>query len=81
MNIQSVLAEIQLEDKVIPITGGDVNQTYRIEEQNKSYFLKLHPNIGKSFFEAEVDGLKNQLPTFEYLKLTCWVNKKMVPIF
>lgn len=62
MNIQSVLAEIQLEGKVIPITGGDVNQTYRIEEQNKSYFLKLHPNIGKSFFEAEVDGLKELAP-------------------
>lgn len=58
MNIQSVLAEIHLEGKVIPVTGGDVNQTYRIEEQNKSYFLKIHPNIGKAFFEAEVDGLK-----------------------
>ncbi|OJG47652.1 fructosamine-3-kinase [Enterococcus hirae] len=57
-----MLAEIQLEGKVIPITGGDVNQTYRIEEQNKSYFLKLHPNIGKSFFEAEVDGLKELAP-------------------
>ena len=62
MNIQSVLAEIQIEGKVIPITGGDVNQTYRIEEQNKSYFLKLHPNIGKSFFEAEVVGLKELAP-------------------
>ncbi len=56
MNIQSVLAEIQLEGKVIPITGGDVNQTYRIEEQNKSYFLKASSNIGKSFFEAEWMG-------------------------
>jgi fructosamine-3-kinase len=62
MDIQSVLADIHLEGKVIPVAGGDVNQTYRIEEQNKSYFLKIHPNIGKSFFEAEVDGLKELAP-------------------
>lgn len=38
MDIQEVLAEIRLSGKVIPITGGDVNQNYRIEEQQKSYF-------------------------------------------
>ncbi|WP_206856511.1 fructosamine kinase family protein [Candidatus Enterococcus mangumiae] len=62
MDIQEVLAEIRLSGKVIPITGGDVNQNYRIEEQQKSYFLKIHPHVTKRFFEAEVDGLKELAP-------------------
>jgi fructosamine-3-kinase len=58
MDIQSVLEEIKLNGKVIPVAGGDVNQTYRIEEEQMSYFLKIHPHMPKEFFEAEVNGLK-----------------------
>ena len=61
MDVRSVLSEIKLEGKIIPITGGDVNQTYRIEGQC-SYFLKIHPNIGKEFFEVEAAGLKELAP-------------------
>ncbi|STP28266.1 fructosamine-3-kinase [Enterococcus durans] len=61
MDVRSVLSEIKLEGKIIPITGGDVNQTYRIEGQC-SYFLKIHPNIGKEFFEVEATGLKELAP-------------------
>lgn len=43
---------------MIPVSGGDINQNYRIEGYNQSYFLKIHPNIRKAYFEAEVDGLK-----------------------
>lgn len=52
MDVRSVLSEIKLEGKIIPITGGDVNQTYRIEGQC-SYFLKIHPNIGKEFLKLK----------------------------
>lgn len=61
MDVRSVLSEIKLEGKIIPITGGDVNQTYRIEGQC-SYFLKIHPNIGKEFFEVEAARLKELAP-------------------
>ncbi|MGM9903473.1 aminoglycoside phosphotransferase [Enterococcus hirae] len=62
MDVQVVLEELRLDGKVIPVTGGDVNQNYRIEEHQKSYFLKVHPHVSKHFFEAEVDGLKELAP-------------------
>lgn len=62
MDIQSVLEEIKLNGKVIPVAGGDVNQTYRIEDDQMSYFLKIHPHMSKEFFEAEVSGLKQLAP-------------------
>lgn len=43
----------------IPVFGGDINQTYRLETQNHSFFLKVnnakaHPGL----FDAEFDGLQ-----------------------
>ena len=58
MDIQTVLSDLKLNGKVIPVVGGDVNQTYRIKTEHRAYFLKIHPNVKKGFFEAEVDGLK-----------------------
>ena len=58
MDIQTVLSDLKLNGKVIPVVGGDVNQTYRIKTEQRAYFLKIHPNVKKGFFEAEVDGLK-----------------------
>ena len=31
MDIQTVLSDLKLNGKVIPVVGGDVNQTYRIK--------------------------------------------------
>ena len=55
MDIQTVLSDLKLNGKVIPVVGGDVNQTYRIKTDQRAYFLKIHPNVKKDFFEA---GLK-----------------------
>lgn len=62
MEIQSVLKELNLTGKVVPIAGGDVNQAYRIEEQTRTYFLKIHPKVKRRFFEVEVNGLKELAP-------------------
>ncbi len=46
-----MLFRSKLNGKVIPVVGGDVNQTYRIKTEQRAYFLKIHPNVKKGFFE------------------------------
>ena len=38
MDIQTVLSDLKLNGKVIPVVGGDVNQTYRIKQINVLIF-------------------------------------------
>lgn len=41
-----------------PVGGGDVNDTYKLDADGGSYFLKVHKNKDASFFECEKAGLK-----------------------
>ena len=43
---------------VSPVIGGDVNESYKIDAGERSYFLKVHKNAEASFFECEKAGLK-----------------------
>ncbi|WP_311492857.1 fructosamine kinase family protein, partial [uncultured Anaerococcus sp.] len=40
------------------LAGGDVNDTYKLDADGGSYFLKVHKNKDASFFECEKAGLK-----------------------
>ena len=42
----------------ISITGGCINQAYRLDGDNTSYFIKLNAADGLAMFEAECDGLQ-----------------------
>jgi fructosamine-3-kinase len=43
---------------VRPVTGGDVNQAYRLElDRGERVFVKTHPHPPSGFYEAEADGL------------------------
>ena len=55
---KEILDSLALDGKAIPIAGGDVNQSYRIITAENNYFLKFHPGVDQSFFQAEVNGLK-----------------------
>jgi fructosamine-3-kinase len=41
-----------------PVSGGDINDAYRIEAGGKSYFIKVQPNHPASYFKHEINGLK-----------------------
>ncbi len=45
-----------------PISGGDVNQTYRFTTGENRYFLKTHPHVSSMFFQAEINGLAELAP-------------------
>ncbi len=45
----------------IPISGGSINRAYRIEGQNRSYFVKLNRADRLPMFEAEAAGLSELL--------------------
>ena len=55
---KEILASLAPDGKAIPIAGGDVNQNYRIITDENNYFLKFHPGIEETFFQAEINGLK-----------------------
>lgn len=56
--MEQLLKHLGLQSKSLPVVGGDINQTYRVTDGKKDYFLKYHPNVDKVFFEAEAAGLK-----------------------
>lgn len=58
MSVTAVMKKLGLTGQVLPIAGGDVNQNYRINTQDGSFFLKYHPNVKGDFFHAEIHGLK-----------------------
>ena len=43
---------------VSPVPGGDVNESYKVDADGGSYFLKVHKNKDADFFKAEEAGLK-----------------------
>lgn len=55
--MDELLNYLNMQSKVIPIGGGDINQAYRVNDGKQAYFLKYHPQMSADFFQAEVDGL------------------------
>ncbi|WP_214307365.1 fructosamine kinase family protein [Staphylococcus pseudoxylosus] len=43
---------------ISPVSGGDVNEAFKIETIERSYFLLVQRNRNASFFAAEISGLK-----------------------
>lgn len=43
---------------VSPVPGGDINESYKLNADGGSYFLKVHKNKDENFFKAEEAGLK-----------------------
>lgn len=41
-----------------PVSGGDVNQAYRVDTNDARYFLLIQPGRDASFYDAEVAGLE-----------------------
>lgn len=44
--------------QVTRVGGGDVNQAYRMDAGEKSYFLLVQPNQPQTFYASEIAGLK-----------------------
>lgn len=44
--------------KAIPVGGGDVNQAFRLETKDDTYFLLVQPNTKADFYAGEIAGLK-----------------------
>lgn len=43
---------------ISPVSGGDVNEAFKIETTEGAYFLLVQRNRKASFFDAEISGLK-----------------------
>lgn len=43
---------------ITPAAGGDVNDAYRIDTDEKSYFLLVQPGRSEDFYAAEIAGLE-----------------------
>lgn len=46
-------------NNIVPVSGGDVNDAYRIETDNGLYFLLVQPGRNEDFYAAEIAGLKD----------------------
>ena len=59
-NIKTRLEEILNSpiDSTAPVSGGSINETYRITTGQADYFLKLNRSAPNDFFEKEAQGLK-----------------------
>ncbi|WP_232824323.1 fructosamine kinase family protein [Paraliobacillus zengyii] len=40
------------------ISGGDINQAYRVETNNKNYFVKTNQHVPANFFTFEANGIQ-----------------------
>lgn len=58
MGPNELLTELGITGKILPIAGGDINQSYRVVTGAGDYFLKYHPGVKKNFFQAEIHGLQ-----------------------
>lgn len=43
---------------ITPVSGGDVNDAYRIDASDDTYFLLVQPNRAEDFYAAEIAGLQ-----------------------
>ena len=47
--------------RIQPVSGGDVNQAYKVETADDMYFLLVQPNRSEDFYAAEIAGLKKRV--------------------
>ncbi|KAA9301948.1 MULTISPECIES: fructosamine kinase family protein [Aerococcus] len=54
------IAQLPLEEvqSLTPVTGGDVNQAYRVQSKAQDYFLLVQPGRGADFYASEIAGLE-----------------------
>lgn len=45
-------------DHYQPVSGGDINEAYRLSAAGKQYFIKVQPHQPASYFQHEINGLK-----------------------
>ncbi|HIW38399.1 MAG TPA: fructosamine kinase family protein [Candidatus Jeotgalicoccus stercoravium] len=45
--------------EVTPMAGGDVNDAYKVEAVENTYFLLVQPSKSREFYDAEISGLKH----------------------
>lgn len=43
---------------IVPVRGGDVNEAYRIDTSEGTYFLLVQPGRAEDFYAAEIAGLE-----------------------
>lgn len=41
-----------------PVSGGDINESYRFEADQQSFFIKIQPNQTADYFKHEINGLR-----------------------
>lgn len=51
---------------IVPVAGGDVNDAYRIDTEDETYFLLVQKDSPYDFYAAEAEGLND----FEYADIT-----------
>lgn len=44
--------------KIQPVSGGSINQAYKVQTETRVYFLKTNQGIPQNFFSHEKDGLE-----------------------
>lgn len=44
-------------EKIEPVSGGDINLSFKVSSDTGEYFLKVQPDNDASFFDYEVEGL------------------------
>ncbi|MBO3077805.1 fructosamine kinase family protein [Mammaliicoccus vitulinus] len=57
--------------EIIPVSGGDVNEAYKVETKDGPYFLLVQHNRSETFYAAEIAGLE----AFEVAGITAPVVK------
>lgn len=45
-------------DSYQPVSGGDINEAFRIEADHQSYFIKVQRHQPATYFKHEINGLK-----------------------
>lgn len=55
------LEHLPLKDikEISPVSGGDVNEAYRVETDTDTFFLLVQRGRKESFYAAEIAGLMN----------------------
>lgn len=49
--------------RLVPVSGGDINEAFQAVTENGNYFIKLNSNVPSSFFQIEAEGLKQMRET------------------
>ncbi len=64
---QSIQVLLQKDHQIVienvkRVSGGDINQSYKLSTNRGEFFLKLNSSVPADFFEKEADGLNELYP-------------------